>query len=276
MAYTSTIRKWYADYFKKGYDLRIVFLGRADVKAYSPFYDAWVALDQTLTNMGYGTAAIVSTYYPRYITGTTKWSLHSYSGVALDIDPFSKGNDFVKGTSWDFSHTKFTREQVLAALAIRTVGGFRVWRWGGDFGDYMHWQLDCPPEELLKGIDWSTVVGDGHVPPEIGDEVMFKDGDKGQAVVELQKALLSYNAAFLPKYGADGDFGDETASAVRQVQADHDLIETGVVDLKTQFVLTPAQVGSALTGDGGVAELVDQVNAIEASLDDTQAKLRSV
>ena len=248
MAYTSTIRTWYADYFKKGYDLRIVFLGRAEVKAYSEFYDAWQALDQTLTNMGYGTAAIVSTYYPRYIAGTTKWSLHSYSGVAIDIDPYSKGNDFVKGTSWDFSHTKFTREQVLAALAIRTVDGYRVWRWGGDFGDYMHWQLDCPPEELLKGIDWDTVVGEDETPPDQGEGPVAEPNPAFEAAFDEMVEV--------------GIFTEYT-----------DPLDVVTAEKLAAFLTRADDVGYFASD---VSELVDQVNGIEASLDDTQGKLRSV
>lgn len=50
----------------------------------------------------------------------------------------------------------------------------------------------------------------------------LKKGSKGVAVKVLQTALMSlgYN---LPKYGADGSFGDETEKAVNAFQADHSL-----------------------------------------------------
>ena len=50
----------------------------------------------------------------------------------------------------------------------------------------------------------------------------LKKGSKGVAVKALQVALMSlgYN---LPKYGADGSFGDETETAVHAFQIAHSL-----------------------------------------------------
>lgn len=45
----------------------------------------------------------------------------------------------------------------------------------------------------------------------------LKRGSKGSKVKELQNALLKKNASILPKYGADGDFGSETESAVKTI-----------------------------------------------------------
>lgn len=42
-------------------------------------------------------------------------------------------------------------------------------------------------------------------------------GSKGSKVKELQKAILSCSSYYLPKYGADGDFGSETESALVQI-----------------------------------------------------------
>ncbi|KAA0547670.1 peptidoglycan-binding protein [Bacillus sp. BGMRC 2118] len=53
-------------------------------------------------------------------------------------------------------------------------------------------------------------------------------GDKGASVTALQKRILAlgYN---LPKYGADGHFGDETEEAVKQFQRDHNINDDGIV-----------------------------------------------
>ncbi len=150
MAATATIRVWWQAYFKQGYDRRVRLLGRDGVKVTDFTIDAWRALEHALTVNGYGPAQIVSTYYPKYIGTSTKWSLHSFSGCALDIDPAK--NPFIRGTTWDFTRCLFTRKQVEAVLAIRTNSGAQVWRWGGDFGDYMHWQLNCKPADLATGI----------------------------------------------------------------------------------------------------------------------------
>lgn len=236
MAYTSQIRTWWASYLKVYPDVKMSFLNRDGAKTSTLCYDAWRALEAALQANGYGDAKIVSTFYPRYIGGTTQWSLHSYPGLALDIDPFSLGNPYKKGTRWDFSLTKFTCEQVDAALRIRTNNGYRVWRWGGDFGDYMHWQIDCRPSDIKTGIDWSTVPASELAPGE-DLNMGLKDGDEGRTVAAAQAALIEWDPAALPKWGADGDFGSETEEWFQRFQAAHDLIETGSLDIATAFAL---------------------------------------
>lgn len=67
----------------------------------------------------------------------------------------------------------------------------------------------------------SDIIGYGY--PDYGDPVpvsyppLIKRGAKGANVVKAQKALIAKGYK-LPKYGADGDFGSETESAVRRFQ----------------------------------------------------------
>ena len=157
MTATATIREWWQPYFKQGYDRRVTLLGREGVKVSDFTLPVWRALEAALQANGYGTASIVSTYYPRLIADTDDWSTHSFSGVAIDVDPYGAGNPFPKDKLFSWNDTKFTPEQVAAVKAIRTVSGAQVWRWGGDsFGkfrhDYMHWQLDCRPADIVTGI----------------------------------------------------------------------------------------------------------------------------
>lgn len=56
---------------------------------------------------------------------------------------------------------------------------------------------------------------------------MLKRGDKGEYVRALQILLIGRGYA-LPKYGADGDFGEETESALQKYQEDHGLFADGV------------------------------------------------
>lgn len=60
----------------------------------------------------------------------------------------------------------------------------------------------------------------------------LKKGDKGKDVANLQKMLMQAGYA-LPKYGADGDFGDECLSAVKAFQKDNKLTVDGIVGAKT-------------------------------------------
>ncbi|MFB1100926.1 N-acetylmuramoyl-L-alanine amidase [Terribacillus sp. JSM ZJ617] len=48
-------------------------------------------------------------------------------------------------------------------------------------------------------------------------EKVLRKGSKGEAVEDLQEKLISKGFSLL-KYGADGDYGDETVSAVKQLQ----------------------------------------------------------
>lgn len=83
-------------------------------------------------------------------------------------------------------------------------------------------------------------------------------GDYGTAVEAMQRLLLKWDPACLPKCGADGDFGSETQRAVRGFQACHEeLTVTGVYDESTRDLLTdmygdekpvPAKQYVAVTG----------------------------
>lgn len=68
----------------------------------------------------------------------------------------------------------------------------------------------------------------------------LRRGDVGEAVKEMQKMLLEYSKDYLPKYGADGDFGEETKKALMDFQAKEDLEITGVYDEKTKETLEKA------------------------------------
>ena len=81
-----------------------------------------------------------------------------------------------------------------------------------------------------------------------GEKMPLKKGSKGVAVKVLQTALISlgYN---LPKFGADGSFGDETETAVHAFQADHSLPLNGwdeedqeVLEERLAIVEEPAPV----------------------------------
>lgn len=65
---------------------------------------------------------------------------------------------------------------------------------------------------------------------DAGDTSGISRGAYGDAVREVQQFLLRWDTACLPKCGADGDFGNETAAAVRAFQAAHQISITGVVD----------------------------------------------
>ena len=64
----------------------------------------------------------------------------------------------------------------------------------------------------------------------------LRRGAKGEEVKYLQSILqkLGYN---IGKFGVDGDFGKDTASAVKQFQIDHGLVADSIVGIKTWAML---------------------------------------
>lgn len=69
---------------------------------------------------------------------------------------------------------------------------------------------------------------------------VLRRGDKGDSVKDLQKKLISLGYP-LPKYGADGDFGKETETAVKAFQQDNGLVADGIVGKDTYAALDKAK-----------------------------------
>lgn len=84
-------------------------------------------------------------------------------------------------------------------------------------------------------LDAAVEAGNGHS----GARDTLRKGDKGEAVKALQRALvgLGYD---LSKYGADGEFGDETLAVVKKFQRNHGLSADGIVGPKTWAALDAA------------------------------------
>jgi len=64
----------------------------------------------------------------------------------------------------------------------------------------------------------------------------LRKGSKGSYVTLLQTTLINKGYK-LPKYGADGSFGNETLAAVKQFQKDHKLVVDGIVGKNTWAAL---------------------------------------
>lgn len=68
----------------------------------------------------------------------------------------------------------------------------------------------------------------------------LKRGMKGEDVRKLQRRLMELGYA-LPKYGADGDYGSETVTAVKAFQADRGLTVDGIAGETTLTALYAGQ-----------------------------------
>ena len=66
---------------------------------------------------------------------------------------------------------------------------------------------------------------------------------KGPAVQKTQEALQMAGYK-LPRFGADGKFGDELAKALKKFQTDHCLKDTGGLDKQTMAQLSIASTNA--------------------------------
>lgn len=176
----------------------------------------------------------------RPITGGSKTSLHAH-GVALDINPSTNRyrSTRLRGLIQWGKQTDMPKGMVLAAEAIRTKGGFRVFEWGGRWTtkDPMHWQPSkCTRAQLERGIDWSTVQG-----KPIEDEETMKRGDTGVDVKKLQNYLNRWVKGYdivEDELTEDGDYGPATEATVKVFQQWARLAVTGVANPITVSTLT--------------------------------------
>lgn len=127
-------------------------------------------------------------------------SLHAH-GVAVDFNPsVNRYRRAVGPIQWG-RQTDMEPAMIADIEKIRTVGGFRVWTWGGrwtNIKDPMHFQATaCTRLQLERGIDWSTV-------PETE---MLMDYLK---VRDLQEALNAAGASLT----VDGVWGPKSAAAL--------------------------------------------------------------
>ena len=81
-----------------------------------------------------------------------------------------------------------------------------------------------PPPASGGGSGDVWVIGDLRVPK--GDPVLRKTSS-GALVKNLQQCLMAWRPNILPKWKDDGDYGDETVSAVETFQAAHGLNKDG-------------------------------------------------
>lgn len=73
----------------------------------------------------------------------------------------------------------------------------------------------------------------------------IKRGCKGEAVREMQQLLIAAGYS-LPKYGADGTFGAESESALREFQSDNGLSADGICGPKTWAALQAKGAGETI------------------------------
>lgn len=198
--------------------------------------EAFRALDAVMQAHGYAPRqGDTGAFNCRRITGGTGYSLHAF-GIAADVNwnsnPYRADGRLV---------TDMPTAMVEACKAIRTVEGHAVFRWGGDYRsvkDAMHWEVVVSPEELRRGIDWSSVQAAPPDPDDPATWAVLQAGDRGPTVEALQERLAVAGA---DPGEVDGEFGPVTEAAVRAFQASRGLDVDGVVGIQTWTALLTDQ-----------------------------------
>lgn len=169
----------------------------------------------------------------RRIAGLTTWSQHSYTegeylGNAADIFPIS-----------------MAQGDAIAAY-IRTLPNVKVvlWRVKNHF-THIHYDtwptgIGLPP---CKGGALRVRHKDGTIgrtfkptsPPPNIDEMVLKEGDKGDAVKVFQKSLNKWGGG--GPVVVDGIYGPTTTAAVTSYQHAADIDKTGTIDGVTAALL---------------------------------------
>ncbi len=205
------MRKAWAEYECRPERMIKIDFGPDTIRVAPPTVNAWIALEQVLAAHGY-TIRIEDTdsYNCRDMKSGQSKSLHAY-GIALDINwktnpyidhagqrkPRFSDNADQSGRAEDVrlgrADTDMTRAMVDAALAIKTVEGKQVFGWGGDWRtikDAMHFQIEVTPEELGKGIDWSTAPGTELLSAADDHLTAAPPGEQENAIMELPKIFF--------------------------------------------------------------------------------------
>lgn len=145
--------------------------------------DAIVALETALQAGDY-TPKSAWAYNFRGIGGATctcsnfgRCSLHG-NGIAIDIDP--RLNPLIRTSTFRWSDTAFTPEQIGFVEGILNTTSEQMWSWGGRWGsikDYMHFEANVDPGST--DVDWTSLPGETE-----GEEAMLplNKGDRSEDI----------------------------------------------------------------------------------------------
>jgi hypothetical protein len=158
----------------------------------------------------------------------------------------------------------------LGVLATGVAGYFGYEWWqkrkadkedSGDSADTL------PPPPDKKVFHTTTSSGSGS---SGNDEFPLKKGSKGSKVKSLQRALIAkFGKSILPKYGADGDFGNETTSGLKRAglpsevdQSTYDSLVSGV-GVSAGSSIDAAGIGKTLADAALAADVTQMIPALQ-------------
>lgn len=178
----------------------------------------------------------------KYVNDGKSQTMKSYHlvGQALDFVPVNSKGEALWG-GYDSANVK-------SAVSHAKKLGFE---WGGDWSGF----VDKPHLQY---------VYEGYGTDTFGKSKTTKDyiekGDTGSEVKQLQENLIELGYK-LPKYGADGDFGNETLAALKAFQKDQGIAVDGIIGPVTQDKLDSAKNESKGIPIKGRIKIVNVRNA---------------
>lgn len=111
-------------------------------------------------------------------------------------------------------------------------------------GEIIHCSGTVKREAIYKKISHFAIPkglgGDTPMPTPSTTKPTLRNGSKGEYVTLLQTQLINRGYS-LPRFGADGSFGGETDTAVREFQMDNGLPADGIVGPKTWEALESSE-----------------------------------
>jgi len=166
--------------------------------------------------------------------------MHNY-GLAID---FALRSVDGKDVTWDMGKD-FDGDGKPDWMEVVEEAKKLGFEWGGDwksFKDYPHFQMTAglTDKQVYSGMvpkfpayKPNTTAGYAPVNNAAG---IYRKGDSGSAVKTLQEKLIKLGYK-LPKFGADGQYGDEMIAAVKAFQKDNGLAVDGIIGKDTSTKL---------------------------------------
>lgn len=88
---------------------------------------------------------------------------------------------------------------------------------GGAYYLYRRYKMGKEKETDMAGIPTTTTISSGGSSAPRNDKFPIAKGSQGDLVKKLQNALIkTYGAGCLPKFGADGKWGNETEACLKK------------------------------------------------------------
>jgi peptidoglycan hydrolase-like protein with peptidoglycan-binding domain len=201
----------------------------------------------------------------KYYNGTVNWHPFAYEMIGN----FDEGNDVLAGEQLEaaikisqYFYNKgkgvvFHRECLINGKQPKSCPGTGIAKdWFMDLVKDVNFAADKATSSPTEKVDKGTTN-------EPSRNYLKKD-DTGSRVKTLQERLIKAGYE-LPKYGADSEFGDETDSALREMQEDAGITVDGLYGQESAKALDDILEAQEGKGDMDTNSIVTYLNSIGAN-----------